>query len=222
MNISQVILFVSSTSPACEPCMKFISQARLPVMPVRLDTNEDRLRAANGKEFQIKIVPTLLVVYQDKNIQLFVGQEKTMQWLQKIAPPTPPPQQPQFDDDDDYDMPAREQQPRRKKKKKKKKSKVSLGRGGLYDGKKKKKKKPPIEFYDSSEEESGGEEVEIEFVDGDDDLQQPPPIQGLMVGPGSTKSSGHKNSSNLMALAEQMKNERKLTLGYDESKLPKS
>jgi hypothetical protein len=65
---------------------------------LRLDTEEDRARAAKGKYFQITAVPTLAVIYADGNAQLFLGAEKVLQWMaetvSKMRQPAEAPQQP--------------------------------------------------------------------------------------------------------------------------------
>ena len=81
MNISEIILFISSTSNACVQCMRVITPLRLNIPVVRLDTEEARTTVENGKYFQIKSVPSMVVTYEDGNIQLFVGSPKIIQWL---------------------------------------------------------------------------------------------------------------------------------------------
>lgn len=48
---------------------------------VRLDTESSRKTAANGKFFQITAVPTMVIMYEDGNTQLFLGTPKIVQWL---------------------------------------------------------------------------------------------------------------------------------------------
>jgi hypothetical protein len=96
MSISSVILFVSSTSHASIPCIQFVQNSNLPISIVRLDTVEDRHKAANGYYLKITEVPTLAVIYNGgDNIQLSIGSEKTLRRLQEFLPPPtipPPPQ----------------------------------------------------------------------------------------------------------------------------------
>ena len=98
MSVQEVVLFVSSTSGASTPVLQFVGKNQIPVGIVRLDTPEDRQIAATGKYFQIVNVPALLVIYDDGNLQLFVGQEKIITWFQQIIQKSmqhPQPQHPQ-------------------------------------------------------------------------------------------------------------------------------
>lgn len=81
MSISEAILFVATNSKSCVSCLNFVVQNRVPIQIVRLDTQEMRSIAANGKYFQINSVPTMVIVYQDGNTQLFLGAPKILQWL---------------------------------------------------------------------------------------------------------------------------------------------
>lgn len=81
MSISEIILFVASNSKASVPCIQFVSKNRIPIQIVRLDTEQARETAANGKFFQVTSVPTLTTFYEDGNVQLFTGTQKIIQWL---------------------------------------------------------------------------------------------------------------------------------------------
>ena len=81
MSISEAILFVASNSPACKQCVQFVSQHKMPMQIVRLDTESSRKTAANGKFFQITAVPTMVIMYEDGNTQLFLGTPKIVQWI---------------------------------------------------------------------------------------------------------------------------------------------
>lgn len=95
MSVSSVILFVSSTSHASVPAVQFIQNAGLPVIIVRLDTVEDRHKAANGYYLKITEVPTLAVIYNGgDNIQLSIGAEKVLKKLQEFVPPPVIPETP--------------------------------------------------------------------------------------------------------------------------------
>ncbi len=80
-SISEAILFVASNSVESGKCLQFITQQRIPMNVVRLDTAEARRTAANGKFFQIVNVPTMVIVYEDGNTQLFLGTPKIVQWI---------------------------------------------------------------------------------------------------------------------------------------------
>ena len=84
MNISEIYLFCSTTSPACKPCFAFIKEHPLLVQEIqilRLDTKSQREKAKRGEKFQIRIVPTLMVIYNDGDTSLYQGQRKVISWL---------------------------------------------------------------------------------------------------------------------------------------------
>lgn len=81
MSISEVLVFIATNSRVCAEPMKFIEQYRLPAKIVRLDSEEARSIAANGKYFQVTVVPTMVVIYDDGNTQVFVGAQKITQWM---------------------------------------------------------------------------------------------------------------------------------------------
>lgn len=93
--MSKVILFVSSTSIACRNVIGLVTNNNLPINIVRLDTAEDRASAANGKYFQIRAVPSMVVSNNAGSIQVFVGNDKIAAWIsQTTAPPPMRPQRP--------------------------------------------------------------------------------------------------------------------------------
>lgn len=219
MSIQDVFLFVSTTSQNSAPVIRFIQENRVPVRVVRLDTPEDRLSAANGKHFQIISVPTLLVLYTDSNIQLFVGYDKILAWLQKIVESQTPQSQPELIappttsnlnhktvliESEDEEPPKRRTKKLRKTKRLSKKTS-----GGLYD-----------RGGGRLSNNDDGEEVEIEYID-ERRSKNPPPTEGLMVGAqGAASKKGKSRMNDLFSLAKQMERDRKSTLGYDEKDLP--
>jgi len=177
------------------------------VKVVRLDTKEARNRAMNGKNFQIKTVPALMILYEDGNMQLFVGREKIMYWLQQSIRPPSPVNKPEFAEESSEEeyIPIKQH--------KKKASKKSESKG-LYSGSSKKDKRKKAEAVVESEEEE-----EIIFIDNEEEESKPPPpfTKGLITGAGSKAKS---NMSSIMKDAKQMERDRQNSLGYDESKLP--
>ena len=84
MNISEIYLFCSTTSPACKPCFAVIKDHPLLVQEIqiiRLDTKKHREKAQRGTQFQIRVVPTLMVIYDDGDTSLYQGQKKVITWL---------------------------------------------------------------------------------------------------------------------------------------------
>ncbi|HMP28229.1 MAG TPA: hypothetical protein PKD85_01430 [Saprospiraceae bacterium] len=87
-RIAKLLLFVSTASKSSIDCVQFLQQNRIPnVSIVRLDTEEAREQAANGPMFQITVVPSLVVLYEDQNLQIFVGLQKIISWFQKAMAP---------------------------------------------------------------------------------------------------------------------------------------
>ena len=84
MNISEIYLFCSTTSPACKPCFAYIREHPLlarEIQMIRLDTKSQREQAKQGDKFQIRVVPTLMVIYNDGDTSLYQGQQKVISWL---------------------------------------------------------------------------------------------------------------------------------------------
>lgn len=235
MSIHDIVLFVSSTSKLCVPPVHFIRQSNINmgVRLVRLDTLADRQNAMKGQYFQIHSVPTLLVTYTDGNLQQFIGQEKVMQWLKQLLSKMNTPPQPQENVNVQHVPPK----PKRRKPRKPRRRKRRISNDQNVPKHTSKRRNKPVKFeepeddYNSSGESE--EETEIEFLDEPPPSQQiqpsggnkypqrppPPPTGGLMVG---SRANNKKKvqSTNLMALVKQMKNDRKNTLGYREEDLP--
>ena len=97
----QLILFVSSESEACFPCVQLVGSRGLPVEMVRLDSEASRKAAASGPLFQIDSVPTLVVITRRRSespqLNLYKGQDKVLQILSALIrsaqsiPPAPEP-----------------------------------------------------------------------------------------------------------------------------------
>jgi len=85
MSISDVVLFYSKFSTECKDCVIFVQQTKLPVALIALDTKESRDHALNGSLIQIKNVPSMIVSYEDGNVQLYVGKPKIMGWFTAIT-----------------------------------------------------------------------------------------------------------------------------------------
>ena len=234
MPIHDVVLFVSSVSEVCKTTVQFIRQNQLPVRLVRLDTSADRETAARGKYFQIHTVPTLLVTHTDGNIQLFVGNEKAISWLQQAkqsqaqhAQPPPPQIQKSGDiehktrviesSEDEY-IPKKQKRRTTAKKSRRKKKAESYGKPKSLYGGKPKKKKPPVTFVESDTDTD--DEDGIVFIEGDEPPPpRPPQTDGLLVGLRAKNKKG--DTPSIYDMAKQMEKERVATLGYREEDLPK-
>lgn len=184
MSVSEVVLFICSNSHACAPCVQAVQYLRLPIKIVRLDHKKMRDAVSKGKYFKVNDVPTLLVVYNDGNIQLFVGREKVMSWIDQLASM-------RSKEEIQIETPS----PPKKKKKSKSKSKIKA--------KKPKQRSTPVEM-DNSEDE-----MEIMYIEEDppqmSQHQQKgpaPPTRGLMTGP---ESNMNKGPSAIMAEAARLR-----------------
>jgi hypothetical protein len=201
MSIQTVILFISSTSESCKPVVKFVVQNEIPVKIIRLDTAEDRKNAMNGKYFQLQSVPTLLVMYTDDNIQLFVGKEKIISWFDQIS-------QKRKKQADRTEEESSEEEEEIVKPPKKIKKKVVLKKPILKQKETKLDKKKPkkaVVFADSSSEE----EEEIEFYDKTETI-----IDHVDVNPKIIKLQEKKPES-IYDIAKNMEKEREKNLGYN-------
>jgi hypothetical protein len=84
-QISQIILFYSKFSKQCEPCGKFITQNKLPITMVALDTEEERQIAKSGELIQIHGVPTMVVYFQsNEKPKVIETGPSIINWLQDL------------------------------------------------------------------------------------------------------------------------------------------
>lgn len=231
MDIDRVILFISAFSQNCKSCVDFVAYHRIPVMIIPLDSTETRLRAMRGKYFQVHNVPALLVTYTDGNLQLFQGQPKILEWLNKVVV-----QRNAANTDRkivEYEEEEEEEQPQAPAKAKKsvpKKAKAKKSKPAPVKFKSKKKSIP------EETEDDSGELLDVEIIPEDEEDEPPsrtsPPAARRATQPPSQKTNslalngtGTKGKSGGMASlieqARKMEEERKSSLGYDEKSLPR-
>lgn len=227
MSIEEMILFVSTTSPACRQPLEFISRfgKGLPIRVVRLDTVEQRQAAATGRHFQVVSVPTMVMIYEDGNLQMFVGSPKISTLLsgfvEQIARAkgrteqaarerehssqidtaeferqTSPPTEVDYVVEDDSSSDEAPPPPPPKPKKKPPQPKTE---------KKEKKKGPNRRKKHQEVIDDDVEEMEILV---DTEPRAPP------------KATGSTRMQNIYDMARQMERDRTDSLGYDETKLP--
>lgn len=241
MTIDRVILFVSSFSANCAPCVNFVQQHSMPVNIVKLDNAAVRQRVRNGRYFQITNVPTLLVTYTDGNLQLFQGKDKILEWFNNIVaarapspmtsatPPTKvakkitqraPPREIEEEEEEDEEEDA--PPPPRKAKAK--------------------TKRPPVKFKSTKKKVEEDEDVELIAIGEDEEgedvtprrPQPPPPSKSVTRGGGkglsisttannplSTNKGKSSGMASLVEQARKMEEDRKNSLGYDEKNLPR-
>ncbi len=93
-SISDVLLYVSSTSDASIQLMQYLNQNPIKLTLVRLDTAEDRAKAKTGGLFKITQVPTMVILRTDGRLQMFIGAPNIVSWIDDaLGKSKPPPQQ---------------------------------------------------------------------------------------------------------------------------------
>jgi len=77
--LKDIALFYSSESKPCQICLNAIHKHQFEIVTIPLDNSKIRnVVSKGGKYFKIEHVPTLLMVFDDNNVKLFVGLEKIM------------------------------------------------------------------------------------------------------------------------------------------------
>jgi hypothetical protein len=216
MSVQDVILFVSSTSKHCEPTIKFIKEKEIPVKIIRLDNSEDRQNAINGKYFQIHNVPTLLVMYTDDNIQLFVGSEKIISWFRQISQKKKQVEQSKKMTAVSSEEEEEEEEERPIKYKKQKSSTIHPKK---HLKKNIQKRKPVV--FESSEEGEDSEDSEEEIKYYNDNIKSHPSQENKVdIKFNTNPSSEIKINGSIYDIAKKMELQREKNLGYNEKDLP--
>lgn len=200
MSIADIVLFVSTLSKECGPCISFVINNKIPINIVRLDTKTAREKVLNGKYFQITTVPSLLVTRDTGDIQIFTSKEKIISWIKNtlLQPPKPKVSVP-MEEEPEIEVQEEEEEETRIEKKPKN------IQTGLYSGSSKKKKKSK-----KSKSQEAYTEVKEEDFDQIPDAQIPDNL--VFVKPNEAVKP---NSANILNLAKQMEEDRKTTLGYN-------
>lgn len=222
-QIADVVLFISRFSRESAPCVQAITGSKLPIKIIPLDTASARDAALNGSTIQIRSVPSLLVEFDDGNIQLFVGRPKIMGWMKHTLQQQQPPQAgPAADKEtsarrtklEDFSSSSSSSEeepsppPRRKSRRRKPPSKASRS-SSKKEKPKKRQPRPNVTSMEPTETP-----VELIMEEGPRPGRPPQPsTSGLMVGQ-SPKSS----NKSLMTAAQQMMADRDSTLGYKADK----
>lgn len=84
MSIADVILFYSTHSQKCQPCINLIQSTNIPIKQIRLDTDQSRNSVINGNLFKIEYVPTLVLILTDGTVSIFEGVNKTMAKIESL------------------------------------------------------------------------------------------------------------------------------------------
>lgn len=209
-NISEMILFVSSLSYHCRAPVNYILQNQLPIKIVRLDSASIRQKCIAGRKISIRDVPSLIVIYEDGDLKMFLSEPKIVAWIRqyhemlqhKIAE----------DAARSYRNPILEDlNDTKQSKKKKKKNKKSTS----------KKNKIVIDDDNSLEfvvEEDEGESEGIAFVDEDEGGEEQPKQPVYFGAPPERKSKKEGGMASLRDQAKKMEADRLKALGYDPAK----
>lgn len=203
-----------------------VSSSGAPIEIVRLDSRESRVAASRGKHFQITNVPSLVTMFTDGKLQLFVGTDRIFPVLQSLLSPPPSPEE--EIQEEEIDIIEQPSPPRRRSAKGRRSTSKSKTKKAVKAFPQRKKKAPPPPPEEDEEDdgiEMFGEEIEEEELEFEDTnpiayRPPPPPTTGLMVGPSAASNAPSKNSS-IMEMAKTMARQREATLGYNEKDLPK-
>ncbi len=196
VKIENVILFYSKFSKECGPCVEYITSNKIPANLIVLDNKADRHLATHGQLVQIKNVPSLLVAYEDKSVQLFVGKFKIISWFESMFTPSSPPKMIENNDEQHKDH----RQPRTKSKSK--------------------KQKPPKKSQPKRHIVQEDEETQLVFQEDDETETSVVGFTETLGKPGSknigisTQANPKPSNSSLMEKVKQMMAERQDTLGY--------
>src|SRR5579862_4900204 len=225
MEISEVILFYSKFSKESVNCVQFIQQNRMPVILIGLDSPEARQKAMTGQNFQIKNVPTLVVSYVNKEVQLYVGSPKIMKWFQNILKPeNPPPNKrekqtstQQFDDEEEEEDDEKEtiiEEPKKSKNGKLKNTKKNKKNNKKENIKKEQKKKKNGKLKNTKKNKKKQKNNRVELVMDQEDNSQK--SNNHFNGLSTARTNEKAGNSDVMNMARQMEMQRSKALGYKE------
>ena len=81
--IHEIIFFTHPNNVTCQYLDQFLTQYNIPVKKVRIQSKSIAQRVKKGKYFNIRGVPTFIVVTQDGNVQRYEGSD-CKQWLELL------------------------------------------------------------------------------------------------------------------------------------------
>ena len=79
-GIQEIILYISTTSQKSISAYQFARSKNLDITIIKLDSKEVRAKVSSG-QIPVKHVPTLWIVYDDGNLKVFEGKDKTIAFL---------------------------------------------------------------------------------------------------------------------------------------------
>lgn len=114
VEIRDILLFYSMHSQKCRTIFAFIEHHNLPVSPLCVDKKQVRDAISENSTFHVKGVPTIIVIYNDGNAEMYEG-VRSLQFLKDLVRENqnPPPEEESEDEieiiEDDGDIPYEEE-----------------------------------------------------------------------------------------------------------------
>lgn len=84
MEIVEILLFYSKFSANCKTVITYVKHYNIPVTPVSVDSKEIRKMIRNGNYFNIKGVPTIVIMFKNGNAEIYEG-TKVIEWLKQFV-----------------------------------------------------------------------------------------------------------------------------------------
>jgi len=82
INIQEILFFYSRYSVHCKTVTEFLKNYQIPMRLICVDSVATRKIISNYTLFKIKVVPTIVVSYED-SIEIFEG-DKVIQWFKEL------------------------------------------------------------------------------------------------------------------------------------------
>jgi hypothetical protein len=206
-GISEVVLFWSEFSKHSIECKKYIKSINMPVRFLKVDSPSVRQRVTNGENFNIKVVPSLMVVKSSGVVNVYQGKVKIKKWIHTIMESRKP----------ENPINARESRIENRAE-----NRMSVDEKLIFHPQGSKQRVSPqqestpiesnIELLGEPEQFEG---TELIFSEEPEEQTPPPkmPTKGFSTGPPPKKTNDHIKSSVAKMMAERDK-----TLGYGSEK----
>ena len=80
-DIKDIVLFFSESSHRCRSAVRMVREKAIPISLVSIDSRHMREHISRLKHLSIKGVPTLVVIREDMNAEVYEGEPKVISWL---------------------------------------------------------------------------------------------------------------------------------------------